>query len=411
MTIDILEREKCTGCGACVAACSVGCMSMLADENGFEYPQASEKCIDCGKCSRICPVLNGRPKLKNAVEHKAYALCSRDSDIYVQSASGGAFSEICSAFADDDTVIFGAAFDGFKVVHTGVDGAKNIAPLRKSKYVAAESGDCFRQTKELLEQGHRVIWSSTPCRISGLRSFLGKEYDNLLCVDFICHGVGSPKVFEDFINYTQERYGEKLKKYTFRSKRKCDRNVSRYMSEYEFESGRKMYVDMDEYSQIFINQLCLRDCCEGNCDYQTEERVSDITIADFNSRHKALPEIAWDYRAYSTLVINTEKGQKVFEKMRGNVDCKQCAVEEIKKYNFLFCRKAPGNPKYKQFFEDYKNNGFSAVINKYAEPKKESKAKLFTNRLILKYYIIELVKIVYSRLKRFIKKQQRGQRA
>ncbi len=410
MTIDILEREKCTGCGACVAACSVGCMSMLADENGFEYPQASEKCIDCGKCSRICPALNGRPKLKNAVEHKAYALCSRDADIYLQSASGGAFSEICSAFADDGTVIFGAVFDGFRVIHTGVDGVKNIAPLRKSKYVAAESGDCFRQTKELLEQGHRVIWSSTPCRISGLRSFLGKEYDNLLCVDFICHGVGSPKVFEDFINYTQERYGEKLKKYTFRSKRRCDRNVSRHMSEYEFESGRKMYVDMDEYSQIFINQLCLRDCCEGNCDYQTEERVSDITIADFNSRHKALPEIAWDYRAYSTLVINTEKGQKVFEKMRGNVDCKQCAVEEIKKYNFLFCRKAPGNPKYKQFFEDYKNNGFSAVINKYAEPKKESKAKLFTNRLILKYYIIELVKIVYSRLKRLIKKQQRGQR-
>ncbi len=404
MTIDILEREKCTGCGACVAACSVGCMSMLADENGFEYPQASEKCIDCGKCSRICPALNGRPKLKNAVEHKAYALCSRDADIYVQSASGGAFSEICSAFADDGTVIFGAVFDGFRVIHTGVDGVKNIAPLRKSKYVAAESGDCFRQTKELLEQGHRVIWSSTPCRISGLRSFLGKEYDNLLCVDFICHGVGSPKVFEDFISYTQERYGEKLKKYTFRSKRRCDRNVSRHMSEYEFESGRKMYVDMDEYSQIFINQLCLRDCCEGNCDYQTEERVSDITIADFNSRHKALPEIAWDYRAYSTLVINTEKGQKVFEKMRGNVDCKQCAVEEIKKYNFLFCRKAPGNPKYKQFFEDYKNNGFSAVINKYAEPKKESKAKLFTNRLILKYYVIELVKIVYSRLKRLIKK-------
>lgn len=314
MTIDILEREKCTGCGACVAACSVGCMSMLADENGFEYPQASEKCIDCGKCSRICPALNGRPKLKNAVEHKAYALCSRDADIYLQSASGGAFSEICSAFADDGTVIFGAVFDGFRVIHTGVDGVKNIAPLRKSKYVAAESGDCFRQTKELLEQGHRVIWSSTPCRISGLRSFLGKEYDNLLCVDFICHGVGSPKVFEDFINYTQERYGEKLKKYTFRSKRRCDRNVSRHMSEYEFESGRKMYVDMDEYSQIFINQLCLRDCCEGNCDYQTEERVSDITIADFNSRHKALPEIAWDYRAYSTLVINTEKGRRSLKK-------------------------------------------------------------------------------------------------
>lgn len=402
--IDILEKEKCTGCGACFAACPVGCISMIADENGFEYPRVSESCINCGKCSNVCPALSGKPRLSNAVEHKAFALCSKDPDVYVHSSSGGAFTEICSAFANDDTVIFGAAFDGFKVIHTGVEGVENIAPLRKSKYVAASAGDCFRQTKALLEQGRRVVWCSTPCRISGLRSFLGHEYDNLLCVDFICHGVGSPKVFEDFINYTQECYGEKLRKYTFRSKRKCDKNVSRYMSEYEFESGRKMYIDMDEYSQIFIDQLCLRDCCEGNCDYQTEERVSDITIADFNSRHKALPEIAWDYRAYSTLIVNTEKGQEVFEKLRSKVDCRQCAVEEIKKYNFLFCKKAPGNPRYKQFFEDYRNNEFSAVINKYAKPKKESRIKLFTNRMILKYYIIELAKIVYSRLKRLIKR-------
>lgn len=402
--IDILERKHCTGCGACAAVCPISCISMLADENGFEYPSVSERCVNCGRCTVVCPALNGKPKLYGGVGHKAYALCSKNTDTYVESSSGGAFTEICTAFADDDTVIFGAAFDGFKVIHTGVKGLENIAPLRKSKYVAASTGDCFAQTKRLLEEGCCVIWCSTPCRISGLRSFLGKEYDNLLCVDFICHGVGSPKVFEDFIKYTEKRYGDKLKKYTFRSKRRCDRNVSRYVSEYEFESGGKMYVDMDEYSQLFINQLCLRDCCEGNCDYQTEERVSDITIADFNSRHKALPEIAWDYRAYSTLVVNTQKGQDVFEKLKSKVEYKPCAIEEIKKYNFLFCRKAHGNPIYKHFFEDYKNNGFSEAVEKYAKPKKESKLKLFTNRLIIKYYIIEAAKIIYSRLKRIMKR-------
>ena len=90
--IDILEKEKCTGCGACFAACPVGCISMIADENGFEYPRVSESCINCGKCSNVCPALSGKPRLSNAVEHKAFALCSKDPDVYVHSSSGGAFT-------------------------------------------------------------------------------------------------------------------------------------------------------------------------------------------------------------------------------------------------------------------------------------------------------------------------------
>lgn len=400
--LSFIEKKDCTGCTACANACPVSCISMLADENGFEYPQITGDCIKCGKCERICPSKKGVSPSEKSLKQTAYAVVSRSLDTWLKSSSGGAFTEICKAVGDDDTVIFGAAFDGLRVIHKYVIGVDNIDELRKSKYVASSLSDTFKVTENYLKRGKKVIWCATPCQIAGLRNFLGQNYDNLLCIDFICHGVGSPKVFSDFLNFLSKKYGASIKKYTFRNKRIVDKTVTRHTSKYEFESGQEVFVTMDEYNQLFISQLCLRECCEGNCLYQNPVRMGDITIADFNSKHKVIPQKRWDYRNYSSVVINTDKGLKTFNAMKDNVEYFPCDLSQIEEYNPLFCKKAPGNPDSKKFFDDFTDNGLDYVLKKYTVPHKQHRLRLLTNRLSLKHYFIEIEKIFYNTLKKFI---------
>lgn len=50
------RKEECCGCTACYAACSKEAISMVGDEEGFDYPVIDEsKCIRCYQCIRVCP--------------------------------------------------------------------------------------------------------------------------------------------------------------------------------------------------------------------------------------------------------------------------------------------------------------------------------------------------------------------
>ena len=192
------QKSECTGCSACAAACPVKCIAMEPDAEGFLYPVASDACIRCGRCEAVCPIKKERePKdLPNKV---AIAAVSKNFRIWRRSASGGAFSEICRIWGDDETIVFGAAWNGFRVEHVGVTGVDNIAPLCKSKYVASAVGDSLSQVRQALAEGKKVIFCGTPCQVAGLNGYLGSAHDNLLTIDLICHGVGSPEVFTQCI--------------------------------------------------------------------------------------------------------------------------------------------------------------------------------------------------------------------
>lgn len=50
------EKKECCGCTACYAICSQMAISMIEDEEGFEYPRIDEtKCVKCYQCLRVCP--------------------------------------------------------------------------------------------------------------------------------------------------------------------------------------------------------------------------------------------------------------------------------------------------------------------------------------------------------------------
>ncbi|EIF6174299.1 Coenzyme F420 hydrogenase/dehydrogenase, beta subunit C-terminal domain [Clostridium perfringens] len=388
----IKEKKNCTGCSACLNICPVNCITMEYDEEGFLYPVYGENCIKCDKCKRVCPILNEKNEEKVKIKQIAMAAVTKSVETWKKSSSGGAFTEICNAYGDDNTIVFGATFDNLKVKHSYVIGVKNIDVFRKSKYIQSDLGNSFKKVYEFLKQDKKVIFSGTPCQISGLRSYLGKNYENLLCIDLICHGVGSQKVFDKIIKFDENKYGYKIKKYTFRYKKVFMGNFSEYSSEYIFEDNKSKVVNYDNYNKLFLSQLCLRNCCQDNCKFRTSNRLSDITIADFKNKIGVFPNLK-DYKNYSTIVINSKKGLILLKDLKKSMDIIECDLDIIKKNNPLFYRYTNSNKDRDKFFYDFKNGvSMDILIDKYC---KSEKIKFPILRRLIPY------KLKYIILKKF----------
>jgi coenzyme F420-reducing hydrogenase beta subunit len=172
---------------------------MREDREGFLYPEVdSERCCNCGLCSEVCPVINRREAGKPLY---VYAAKSRDEEIRRQSSSGGIFTLLAEKILDENGVVFGARFnENWEVIHDYVETKDELVFFRGSKYVQSRIGESYLQAQQFLEKGRKVLFSGTPCQISGLKFFLGKEYDNLLTVDIVCHGVPSPLVWRMYLN-------------------------------------------------------------------------------------------------------------------------------------------------------------------------------------------------------------------
>lgn len=353
------HEADCTGCGACYSACPVHCITMQPDVEGFLYPVASDQCIHCGKCERVCPVSN-KIDFHNDIPKVTVAAVSKDKQIWRRSASGGAFSEICRTWGDQDTLIAGAAWNGFRVRHMCVKGVDNIAPLCKSKYVASAIGDTFLQIKEALSVGGKVIFCGTPCQVAGLKAYLDKPYDNLLTIDLICHGVGSPAVFAECIKAMGSRLKKEISAYEFRAKRWT--HYVDYMSKVTFaEDGTEAYLINDPYIQLFLSQRALRTSCAGACIYRNENRPGDITIADFKGLLEEFPHLTGTKRNYSAVVANTEKGLAVVDRLDKRMEVLKSDVSAVKKYNPLFYRQTYFPKDREQFLEEFRQSPSAAV--------------------------------------------------
>lgn len=93
----------------------------------------------------------------------------------------------------DGGYVCGAVFDDkFHVKHILSDAKEDILRMMGSKYAQSDVGYCYREVKDVLEKGRKVLFSGCPCQVAGLRTFLGKEYPNLVLVELICHGFQRP---------------------------------------------------------------------------------------------------------------------------------------------------------------------------------------------------------------------------
>lgn len=359
--ITINNKKDCMGCHACSNICPQGCINMEGDSEGFWYPETNyKKCIKCELCIKICPIIN-KVKVKN--EPRAYSCMNKDQPIRVESSSGGIFTAVAEEVINNSGVVFGAEFnDSFKVVHSYVETKEELSRLRGSKYVQSKIGDTYKQTKKFLDQGRKVLFTGTPCQIGGLKSYLQKDYDNLFCIDIICHGVPSPKVWQKYISYRENCAESSARKIAFRCK---DKGWKLFSVLFLFKNDMQYLetFDKDLFMKAFLKNVCLRPSCYA-CDFKTLHRQSDITLADFWGIQNVLPEMD-DDKGTSLIFVNSNRGQTMLEEIKDKILYKEVDINQSVKYNSGAIKAVEYNSKRDSFFNELDQLPFNQLVKKY----------------------------------------------
>lgn len=299
--IKIIDKKQCCGCSACSQVCPKSCISLLEDVEGFLYPKVdSSRCIECGLCEKVCPCLNNK-ELGNRL-FKIYAGINKNEAIRLKSSSGGIFSALAEKIISEGGVVFGAKFNEHWIVeHGSTEKLDGLADFRGSKYVQSKIGNAFNEVLQLLRQNRKVLFSGTPCQVAGLKLFLRKDFDNLLTVDFICHGVPSPKVWREYLktelSFLQNRQlmrdsdltvnvNSFIENISFRDKTDSWRNYN-FIIQFKPTAqtmGSPILLtykhDNNPYMKGFLANLDLRPSCYA-CPARSGKSLSDITLGDF----------------------------------------------------------------------------------------------------------------------------------
>lgn len=375
----IANNADCCGCASCIQACPAHCIKMQIDKEGFEYPYIDKnKCMNCGACERSCPILSGTAaKSTQAVPcfsaPKAIGGWIKNDSIRYSSSSGGAFSLLALSILRQGGIVYGAAMDGrLKVGHVGVDAEEELERLRGSKYVQSQIGNAYIEVKNHLGKGRKVLFSGTPCQAAGLHCFLGgKQYEDLYLVDFICHGVPSPAVFESYMEYMADKLQDRITSFKFRMKdRKWNPTGLQLGTGTGTGTGRFIRHFpgfMDPYMNGFLADLYLRPSCY-QCAFKTlPKHYADITIADFWGVEKMYPKL-YDGKGTSLVLLNTVHGEDFFRTAESGFFCREVDFQKAVSRNQSLVKSAACHAGRENFFADYRKKPFKKVLCKYMNP-------------------------------------------
>lgn len=382
----IIQKFECCGCSACDNICPVDCINMEIDSEGFWYPKVDTlKCINCKKCIKVCPALT-KPLTKDALENaNVIAAYSKDEEIRINSTSGGIFSEIAKFILKNEGKVFGARYNEKKLVeHYKIDELSQIEILRQSKYLQSDILKTFKEAKQELNKGNKVLFAGTPCHIAALKNFLAKDYENLITVDFLCRGVISPGVYKQYLKSLEKKYQSKIKKVIFKNK---TYGWHRFSTKVIFENGEEYIKDRytDSYMRGYLEgNLYLRPSCY-ECQYKTLPRYSDITLGDFWGIEKLKKYLDQD-KGTSIFMINTEKGKNIFEQIKENLVSEEMTLKDIYTGNIALTVKTkyPDKSKKDEFFQKYKEEDFIELIEKILRKNFIIKCKNVVKRLFIK---------------------------
>lgn len=373
--INITDKTKCCGCSACVQRCPKQSISMKEDEQGFLYPVIdTATCIDCGLCEKVCPMLN-----PSAAKEPLQVLAAknRNEEQRLKSSSGGTFILLAEHIIRQGGVVFGARFnEKWEVEHCCAETIEKLEPLMRSKYVQSDIGDTYKEAERFLKEGRQVMFVGTSCQIAGLKRFLRREYDNLLAVDFICHGVPSPGIWRKYLEEIKSSRSEAAGKNSvlslslksvpvitginFREKQNGGYGWKKYGFEVRAKSPSKgdkntvlksgiFYEDI--FMRGFLSNLYLRPSCY-ECTAKNGASGSDLTIADFWGIQNYHPEFD-DDKGVSLIFVHTDMGKKIIEKLSSNIDAIVSNMPEATASNPSYLQAVPIPVKYSVFWKTY----------------------------------------------------------
>lgn len=355
----LLDMEMCTGCGACYSACPKGAIKMVYNNEGFLYPSIDfDLCIDCRKCEDVCPVCSKREI--NGIKN-VDALVAKSKVIEKNSASGGVFAILARYVLGKGGVVFGAAYnESFQVVHTFITDESDLIKLQGSKYVQSKIGNVYKYVEKFLKKNRTVLFSGTSCQIEGLRNFLNESYENLICVDIVCHGVPSPGVWEKYLRVFHKK--RRIEKINFRKESDSEKKefYIKFLNGLEY---RRMYPN-DPYIWGFCYDLFLRKSCY-DCKFKGVKRNSDILLGDAWGMRKYVPQIFGRRGKNSIIILQTEKGRKIFNEICDRLVFEALDVDCVVRENRMIIESAQINRNRDKFFEELHKNSFRSVLVKY----------------------------------------------
>lgn len=379
--INITEKSNCCGCSACVQRCPRQCITLKEDEEGFLYPHIDKNnCIECNLCEKVCPLINSSEKI---LPIQVVAAKNRNEEERLDSSSGGVFIALAKYVISKGGVVFGAVFDEkWEVKHTYAETIEGVRPMMGSKYLQSRIENTFSEAEQFLKQGRKVMFTGTPCQITGLKKYLKKDFSNLLTVDFLCHGVPSPGVWRKYLNELPIPASTERQSVNASS----ERNIVSVISDIEFRNktlngwkkfnfvirrhpsitiGNSILLSSmhsnNSYMRGFLSNLYLRPSCY-QCRCKNGVSRSDITIADFWGIDRIKPEFD-DDKGVGLVLLNTVQGENIFSKL--NMDIRYSSLEDAKPLNGGFKEHITQHKKRAFFFKEL-NKGvkFEYAVNK-----------------------------------------------
>lgn len=355
--IQIFDKSKCCGCTACQSACPKQCISMKVDTEGFLYPSVDlSVCVDCHLCERVCPINNQSDATKPL---HTLAAVNFDETVRLSSSSGGIFTALAEKVISDGGKVYGARFNkNLDVEHCGADSLEGIADFRGSKYLQSALGDTYKNVRSELDRGTKVLFSGTPCQVAGLRRFLRKDYENLIAVDFVCHGVPSPAVWQGYLRTFSKA---SIDYASFRDKQQGWHCFGVRLKGALRSNAREWHrfgiFSDNRFMKVFLANLSLRPSCY-DCPAKSGSSGSDITLGDFWGI-EYIDSTMDDDRGTSLVLVNSPKGQSVIDSI--NIKTKEESYDLAVQHNPSIAVSVVEPVARTKFFSVFSRLGFDAA--------------------------------------------------
>ena len=364
--VEIKKKEDCCGCNACGDVCPKGCITFKIDNEGFWYPEVNkETCIDCHLCEKVCPIIEPAKHITRYEEPVVFAAYTKDDAIRIDSTSGGIHSMLAQAMYKKNAYVGGAIYnEDHTVSHIASNDPKMLDEIRSSKYLQSSMEGQYKEVKKLLQAGEAVFYCGCPCQIQALYKYLKKAYDNLTTCDFICRGVNSPKVFLKYMDMLERQYGAKATKIKFKAKKWGWHNFSMRVN---FANGKEYCKDR-YHDLFFIGYLqagnFTRPSCY-DCHFKGFPQKADITLADFWGIENIDKSMDQD-RGTSLVMVNSDKGMKLFDSIKDNIEWRQFTMAVARKGNpAMDVSLKSAKPNRNQFFEALDKEPFEEVAKEF----------------------------------------------
>ena len=366
--IEIKNKVDCCGCNACGDACAHGAITFKTDIEGFWYPEVDKaKCVDCGLCEKVCPIINVKELKKNDFEQsECYAAQAKNLESLFNSTSGSAFATLAEKMYKQGGYVGGAIFnDDFSITQFISSNKADLEKLRNSKYAQSDSNGFYKQVKQLLNNGEKVLVCGLPCQMAALRAFLRKDYEQLIIIDLICLGINSPKILQGYLKYMEEKHNSKIVYYKAKNKELGWRKLT---TKIVFENGDVEYDTKENnyFTHGFIGTHAFSRPSCYECKFKGTPRIADITIGDFWGVENILGSEYDHDLGTSVIMLNSQKGKNYYQQVKSHFREAEIPYSVVVKGNpALITPISKPSIDRQQFYQDLEDLPFIDFAKKY----------------------------------------------